>query len=574
MPSLRKLWDLSVASILIALTSAACSPTPSPQLLPAAELSVPPTSLTEYALPPLPAAPVSRQAAYDIQRPVNGADTFRASVNTTIEGNDLVLAPSGGDLAYAIYEIGMAPWQFSAVSYDIAPAEWTKVWLAVADYSTMEWRFTQPASGSTSLAVSAGELYSSTGGAYFAVFAFDDTTVRVTSVSVQVTLPTWQSYTFELDTDSTFDLKLIGDRLYLLYKDGYFDIRLAWANIPEPEIPMHWTRVTVPPYPNGDIWTLRLADIQGRPGVAFYSSGVAAVMYYQAKIAMPQELADWQLWTLDFATDEDDLAFTEIDGKPALAYFTEDLAKDSWLTFAYPNNPDPSSLADWNFTHVAECPPSDYGKGERYLALCDMDGAAALGYFDAVAMDYYYMRANNGAPQSPGDWTTCRLGSTSFWAVGPWIGEYSESPVAVYRDMNIASFQFAVADRFSPTSESHWQKHAFAKDIGNGDYFNCCEVGNGLGVAYEHNIGIATYHLFYYWFDEEPPSNGAGWKWQDLMDPDVGGFEDENDDLGGSTRPSVASSAAGRPHIAYYDYHAGSTGNYWGIKIAHLAPES
>ena len=215
------------------------------------------------------------------------------------------LNPLAGQLSYAVYAVGSPAWEFDAVNVEIQYDDASKVWFGIADYSLGTWCLTPASPGVYSIPAPAGKLYSSGGSAYFAVLAYKRTSVRIQTVSVEMNLPNWEVYTFEDGAPAeSYDIALVGDRLYTFYQTGGAELRLAWANIAEPADAIHWTREPVFSL-GSQISSLDIEEIAGQPALAFYIGNLGAVAYYQGKTLTPADPSDWTMFTLDFTVDSE-----------------------------------------------------------------------------------------------------------------------------------------------------------------------------------------------------------------------------------------------------------------------------
>jgi hypothetical protein len=289
------------------------------------------------------------------------------------------------------------------------------------------------------------------------------------------------------------------------------------------------------------------------------------VCYYQAKIANPQGPSDWTMFTLDNVIDSD-IAVAEIDGCPALVYSNED-ASVQYINYAYADTPAPDDLEDWTITEAVECPASV--NGMRILSLCEIDGRPAVGYFHETLCNCYYMLATSAAPLLPADWVGSLVGSSSYPSYQPAVSVFNGYPAVVYRDLPGQELVFAKSDMYSPTSEFDWDKHAIAGGINENPYYSVAVHDDGMYVAYMAEV--ETYengwqkHPLLYSFDTYLPRNENGWKFQDVLDPDFGGYEGMVG-AGGPCVVSMAASVNGKPHIAFFNHDDGA------VSIAHTVP--
>ncbi|GEM_PF-4159227 len=515
-------------------------------------------------LPPLPTGGPPRLAGFLAQVSCTGQNTHSRSGDAVVDGDALLLNPSEDQLSYAIYEIGSAAWEFDAVDVEIQYDDATKVWFGIGDYSLGTWRFRPASPGVYSIPAPSGKLYSSTGFAYFAVLAYGDTSVRIQSVSVEMDLPDWEVYTFEGGGPAaSFDIALVGERLYMFYQTGGAELMLAWANIAEPADAIHWTREPVFSL-GAQIGSLDIEEIAGQPALAFYIGSLGAVAFYQGLNATPADPSDWTMFTLDYTVDSE-LALAEIWGRPALIYLIDELPATSTIAFAYSGLEHPEALVDWELTTLGGFVPTNHGS--HYLSLSEVAGTAAVGYFQENQQIHYFVYALNDQPLTGDDWSPDWAGYSAQPGFGPHIAEVEGKAVLVYRDLNDNALVYAEGKTALPETINDWLRHPFRDDIGNVDFFGCCNIGDGLGVVLINQVEVESvlrWRPFFCWFDEHVPSHEHDWKQQDVMDAEWGGFEDP-DGLGDCCYPRVAASVNGMPHLVFYDSGEGA------IKIAHFA---
>jgi hypothetical protein len=229
----------------------------------------PPAAL-EQGLPPL--AQLSSHTVSYIE-PVTkpGIDVVHEYGNVSYGASTAALEPPANDLAFVVYALPVNGFSYDEVSFDVTFDDPAKCWFGIGDYQRDSWALTPASPGITSVAPPYSTAHAPDGNAYFAVIAYNGTTVTVNEVSLSPNFPSWQHHV--IDDDGT-DLGLRGDMVLI---DGFLyvahvpwdidEIRLARATVPIPNSPGDWEHTLIGDSDDTDRIILR--QVNGLPAAAY-----------------------------------------------------------------------------------------------------------------------------------------------------------------------------------------------------------------------------------------------------------------------------------------------------------------
>ena len=226
------------------------------------------------SMPALPAGETDRTASLIEPVTVPGIATFDDFGTVAYGASSVEITPAAGELAGAIYALPVNGFSYNEVYFTVDITDPAKAWFAIGDYNSGCWDLTPATTGITSVAPPYPTAHAPDGNTYFAVLAWDDTSVTMHDMSVAPNIPNWQIHVVDNDTGVSAyngDMVLIDGHLYAVYyvyESGVVDeLRLARATETVPTETAHWAKSSV-------------ADVVGLDGVDLHEvNGLPALIY-------------------------------------------------------------------------------------------------------------------------------------------------------------------------------------------------------------------------------------------------------------------------------------------------------
>jgi len=170
---LRLLFALLLASLLAGCSSRSAAPDITPRSLP------PLPETAELSGPHPPDRPL-RTGATPAEVILPGQSPFDASPDAQPQADGLLIAPAGGQLGWAIYELTDVSAQYYPTTLRTEVSGLTgEYWLALADYSQQRWQFILlPQTGNLDMPLFNWQDYVSPGGSFFFVVCLSGSTME------------------------------------------------------------------------------------------------------------------------------------------------------------------------------------------------------------------------------------------------------------------------------------------------------------------------------------------------------------------------------------------------------------
>ncbi|MCB1216506.1 hypothetical protein KDL44_03895 [bacterium] len=327
-----------------------CGPGTGPQAA-VAELS----GITSGPLPPLP---VDRLPGEAVDSVVNGSQFHLKSTNASPAGSELELFSTLQDPSWAIYQLpsGGEPLIEVQLLLDIPAGSLAQV--ALADYGSGRWEFSDPAGASVTLPLSDPDSISPLGNAYLAVLATAGEHLNVVRLVLARDLSGWQFTTIEeQNVGGACSLAEVSGAPAVTYDyvttiPGQPDqLRYALAQNSPGITADDWSSAVVfDGMPSANFMRSSLAVIDGKPAVAFYEGMAMDLLYIRSSSADGAADADWSgAVIVDSSGDTGDSpCLAVIAGNPAISF------EGSGKTLRYSRSAtaDGESAADWSSTSL------------------------------------------------------------------------------------------------------------------------------------------------------------------------------------------------------------------------------
>lgn len=258
-----------------------------------------------------------------------------------------------------------------------------------------------------------------------------------------------------IDTNSSSgswsSLCVIGENPGVSYYDAVNgDLKYSHATVKLPSEASEWEHHTVDAEGIVGSFQTALAEVGGKPAIAYYNNTRAILQYAAASVTYPSSPSDWAIHVVD-QTSSVGLHSSIIifNGRPAIAYQDQRL-KDIRLAQALVT--EPASTADWNISVVE----SDGDLGLDGMCLYEINGTMVLAYQNHSTGSLRFARALTAQPNGNSDWaihdvdTGINLGK---WAS---MASLAGRPAISYLDALRGNLKFARALVPLPQSSNDW----------------------------------------------------------------------------------------------------------------------
>ncbi len=325
--------------------------------------------------------------------------------------------------------------------------------------ATYEW---DPGDGSgfTDATATSGEInwgYDSEG-SYTAVLRVTDNLGAQASASEVLTilpLPITNWDTRLIDTNSSSgswsSLNVIAGNPGVSYYDAVNgDLKYSHSTVEFPTEASHWMHHTVDAEGIVGSFQTALAEVGGKPAIAYYNNTRAILQYTRSLVAFPSDPSDWEMHVVDITSSVGLYsAIVVYNGKPAIAYQDQ---QHNDVRLAQASVAEPASSADWSISTVE----SDGKLGVDGLCLSVVNGALAITYQNHDTGSLHYAAALTGQPSGESDWAIHSVDT------GVNLGKWSSltllngNPAVSYFDSYNSNLKFARALTPLPNSSSDW----------------------------------------------------------------------------------------------------------------------
>lgn len=422
-------------------------------------------------LPPLPLAGESRIASAPDTTELDGDQTFDRGGQWEESGGNLILTSDTASSSWAMYELltGGHPVIQAAVHFELL--EDATFFIAVADYSTSTWRFSEVTGGNEFTVPLTADAVSGAGAVYLVVLAAQGSSVEIDKVELTIDHPIWTVYTFPfvfyrgLTMFVQDGMPAIAYLIDTLNTDTVYYMR---ATVPLPTTPEQWTSHVVEarglPEEISDVLTA--ASIAGKPALVYMEENDDLLIYARAKATTPSSTEDWVVTTVYNADSflDSQLALAECVGTPRIAFQLNFGA----MCLATTTTGQPSPL-DWEIVYVTD---SEVKANRPAMAAVDNKPIIAMSTDLGEGYGLHVGYAKSHTPPTPTDWDIIPVypsqyaGYVSSVALQEWDSDLR--PVLSYtRDLGDRVLCVSRPTVTEPTSELDWVNCVLESHVSN-----------------------------------------------------------------------------------------------------------
>ena len=332
-----------------------------------------------------------------------GKSAIEISGNTTIDNQSAVLESGPGEIAWALYEVENFGSQSEAV--DFLNSSVGEFWVALADYSTGRWEIHGPYTGDApAISINDARYYSPLDNQFAALIAWNGSSV---------------------------------------------DADIIYSLVETPDMLPHAIESV------GESGGLDIAELDGRPAVAFYDESNGQLRFAHAANAAPTNSIDWIVSPVLISGDpgQRSVKLLVVDGKPLLIYQT---VEGQRLEVATALTESPAGESDWAANAVDDLRPcfkadAAVVNGRLIIAYYaeDIDGDEFEGNLG------YILCAVSDTSDPLGSYSIHMIGEAGHLDTAPALA-INEGPAVAFVETGGFGLNYAVSSAAVPTQSSDW----------------------------------------------------------------------------------------------------------------------